>query len=37
VEEGTHTQLLATSERYREVLNAADAVEDTSFDLEPAG
>ena len=37
VEEGTHTELLATSERYREVLNAADAVDDTSFDLEPAG
>jgi ATP-binding cassette subfamily B protein len=37
VEEGTHIELLATSERYREVLASAEADDDTSLDLEPAG
>ena len=34
VEEGTHAELLERSERYREVLNAAEADENSSIDVE---
>jgi ATP-binding cassette subfamily B protein len=38
VDEGPHAELLATSERYREVLAAAEAAgEDTSLDAEEVG
>jgi ATP-binding cassette subfamily B protein len=34
IAEGTHDELLATDERYREVLASAEAIDDTSLDVE---